>query len=50
MKIKKKQNIDPVSCSSRKDQNLTIWNFHARTTKSDLNINKNMANKKMIKN
>ena len=47
---KKKQNIDPVSCSSRKDQNLTIWNFHARTPKSDLNINKNMANKKMIKN
>ena len=34
-----------VSCSSRKDQTLTIWYFHTTTPNSDLNINNNMANK-----
>ena len=37
-------------CSSRKDQISTIWHFHATNPNSDLNINNNMANKKMIKN
>ena len=38
-------------CSSREDQILTIWHFPATTTpNSDLNINNNMANKKMTKN
>ena len=39
------------ACSSRKDQILTICDFHAATPNSDLNINNNMTNKKkMIKN
>ena len=46
----KKQNIVTVPCSPKKDQILTIWHFHATTPNSDLNINNNMANKKMIKN
>ena len=37
-------------CSSRKDQILTIWHFQTTTPNSDLNINNNMANTKMIKN
>ena len=36
--------------SSRKDKIFKIWHFHAKTPNSDLNINNNMANKKMIKN
>ena len=40
----KKQNIVTVPCSSRKDEILIIWYFHATT------INNNMAYKKMIKN
>ena len=46
----KKQNIVTVSCSLRKNQILTIWHFHATTRNNDLNINNNMANKKMMKN
>ena len=46
----KKQNIVTVLCSSRIDQILTIWHFHTTTPNSDLNINNNMANKKIIKN
>ena len=35
----------------KEDQILTIWHFHTTTTpNSDLNINNNMTNKKMIKN
>ena len=43
---KKKQNIATVPRSSRKDQILTIWHFHATTPNSDLNINNNMVNNK----
>ena len=46
----KKQNIVTVPCSSRKDEILIIWYFHATTPNSNLNINNNMAYKKMIKN
>ena len=42
----KEQNIATVPRSSRKDQILTIWHFHATTPNSDLNINNNMANNK----
>ena len=45
----KKQNIATVSGSSRKDQILTIWHFHATTPNGDFNINSNMANKEMVK-
>ena len=46
----KKTKFVTVRCSSRKDQILIIWHFNASTLNSDLNINNNMANKKIIKN
>ena len=46
----KKQNSVTMPCSSRKNEILPIWHFHAKTPNRDLNINNNMANKKMIKN
>ena len=42
----KKNNIDNVLCSSKKDQILKIWHFHSTTPNNDLNIKNNMANKK----
>ena len=45
----KKNNIDNVLCSSKKDQILKIWHFHSTTPNNDLNIKNNMANKKWSK-
>ena len=39
-------NIVTEPCSSRKDQILTIWHFHATTPNNDLSINNNMTKKK----
>ena len=47
---KKNKNIVIMLCSSWKDQILTIWHFHTTAPNKYLNINNNMANKKMIKN